>query len=216
MWFSCFVSYANLLIKCFHFENHNLIHKHKDEMKFLKVLVCLVIAAISFGQTTVEEADTDVDMDEVSISENGVIVAASRKMCSTVNNIRGGGCHRYVRGFDITGATNESNQGQMASPCDCLAACIASSDTCSAWVWKYTSSGQSDRSCILYSNFNLPPSVVLEYDTGASQNQGTISNNPQHGGYLAKCTTDGSRSGTHDKLCISGVLWPLRSGRYFC
>ena len=190
-------------------------------MYFLKFLLCYLFAMVVFGQSSTSLDDEDDTSNDVTISADGIAIAASRKICNTFNwasgiKIRGGGCHRFVRGFDMTGVANESNQGEMASECDCLAACIASSNTCAAWVWKYTSSSQSVRSCLLYSNFNLPLSVSLAYDQAASVNQGTIANNPQSGEYIQRCTMDGSSSGAHDKGCYSGVVWEIKNNRYFC
>src|SRR5579859_5716116 len=54
--------------------------------------------------------------------------------------VKGGGCIRYVRGFDITGVATEVDLKfpQVKSMCDCAQACIDRKETCNNYVWKFT------------------------------------------------------------------------------
>ncbi|KAJ3038986.1 hypothetical protein HDV00_012744 [Rhizophlyctis rosea] len=106
-----------------------------------------------------------------------------------------GDCVRYVRGFDVTGVTNEVDltvKDNIHTVCDCINACKKRKGTCANFVWKFTdASGQ--RTCTLYSNFNLPPSVTLAYNITDSKNIGLLSkdNNPQGGQPVPSCTLNG-------------------------
>jgi len=136
-------------------------------------------------------------------------------ICSSVIT---GGCTRYVRGYDITGVTNFVSltvQNGIHTPCDCLNKCKAVFNTCAAWVWKFTDT-TGFRTCTLYSNFNLPPTVTLGFSTGTSVNSGVIGQNPQTGGLVPHCTLNGLNNGTVDTGCISGELWALDNGNFYC
>ena len=70
---------------------------------------------------------------------------------------------------------------KIFTECDCLQNCLDRSDTCVAWVWKFTGDPSKARTCTLYSNFNLPPSVTIAFNVSASINIEKLqaANNPQ-------------------------------------
>jgi len=81
------------------------------------------------------------------------------------NVIKGGGCIRYVEGYDVTGTTTEVDLffPEVASVCDCIKACYKRGSSCANFVYKFTTPSKH-RSCTLYSNFNLPPSVTIGFN----------------------------------------------------
>lgn len=125
----------------------------------------------------------------------------------------GGGCVRYVKGYDITGVANEIDLDckKVHSACDCLHECLKRNGTCASFVWKHTVplSVNPHRQCTLYSNFNLPPDVKIMIDVANSANTGLIGANPQIGGGVPKCTHDNTPDGRPDHDCVSGGLWKL-------
>jgi len=134
------------------------------------------------------------------------------------NVVKGGGCIRYVEGYDITGTTTEVDLvfPEIANVCDCINACLKRGSSCANFVYKFTTPSKH-RSCTLYSNFNLPPSVTIGFNKTSSVdiNQvGQSSLPPQQGSLAPHCTQDGSKG--HDPKCISGALWALDNGKYIC
>jgi len=122
-------------------------------------------------------------------------------------------CTRYVTGYDITGITNTIHLNTDGA-CSCMAACMAAHATCDSWVWKFTGLGQSLRVCTLYSNFNLPPAVTLDYSGNQTAGAADIEGNPQAGGYVPACTLpDGT---TADPHCVSGALWQVGANQFLC
>jgi hypothetical protein len=132
-----------------------------------------------------------------------------------------GGCIRYVKGFDITGVTNDVlytfTNGRIETACDCMKKCQQNWNTCTDWVWKYTD-GSGKRTCTLYSNFNLPLGVTIGVDLNTSTNVGVIGGNPQVGGLVPHCQLFdryGNVTGT-DHECVSGPLWALDNNQFLC
>jgi len=135
------------------------------------------------------------------------------------NGLLGGGCSRYYQGYDITGVTNQNMIGNttvITSSCDCMLQCKQTFSTCTSWVWKYTEPSQQTRQCILYSNFNLPPGIVVGINTSSSINTGVIAGNPQIGGQVPPCTMDGLVTGIIDTECVSGTLFYLDNDSFMC
>lgn len=131
------------------------------------------------------------------------------------------GCVRYVKGFDITGVTNDVQYAFTSNgikrACQCFQKCRENWKTCANWVWKYTD-GSGKRTCTLYSNFNLPPNVTIGVDLSTSNNVGVIGDNPQAGGLVPHCqrfNRQGKVIGT-DRRCISGPLWALDNNQFLC
>jgi len=128
------------------------------------------------------------------------------------------GCVRYFQGFDITGVTTEVDltiQNGIFSPCDCLAACKLRNTTCDNWVWKFTDPS-GHRTCTLYSSFNLPSGVTIQYNAQSSTNILNLQpgNNPQAGSTIPQCTLDGTNGVDPD--CISGPLFVTSTNRLRC
>ena len=134
------------------------------------------------------------------------------------NVIKGGGCIRYVEGYDVTGTTTEVDLffPEVASVCDCIKACYKRGSSCANFVYKFTTPSKH-RSCTLYSNFNLPPSVTIGFNKTSSVDITEIGQSSlpaQAGSLVPHCTKDGSTG--HDPKCISGALWALDDGKYIC
>lgn len=135
------------------------------------------------------------------------------------SGLLGGGCSRYYQGYDISGVSNKNmigNTSVITSSCDCMLKCKQTFSTCTSWVWKYTEPSQQTRKCILYSNFNLPIGIVVGINTSSSINTGLISENPQIGGQVPRCTMDGLVTGIIDNDCVSGTLFYLDNDSFMC
>ena len=114
-----------------------------------------------------------------------------------------------MTGFDITGTSTEVDLvfPQVKSACDCIFECLKRYKSCSAFVYKFTVPS-SHRTCTLYSNFNLPPSVTIGFDENTSVDINKVGLNtltPQPGSPVPHCTADGTNG--HDHHCVSGGLW---------
>lgn len=131
-------------------------------------------------------------------------------------------CVRYVRGFDITGLTNDveftSQTDHITCACGCFKKFLHQSRTCANWVWKYTDSSGC-RTCTIYSNFSLPSNVTTGFNLSTSKNLGVISGgSPQQGGLVPHCQLfheNGTAYGKDDD-CISGPLWALDNNEFLC
>ncbi|KAK9805684.1 hypothetical protein WJX72_011899 [[Myrmecia] bisecta] len=139
-------------------------------------------------------------------------------------------CHLALKGFDVTGVTNEfalPSAGNLRSACDCVKECVKRIGTCHAWAWKYT--GGEQRTCVLTSNTALPPQVSLAYDLGdgsgssagnetdmdGNEQYGRIrpNNLKQEGALVPRCTLN---NGSYDNDCRSGTIFLLAGGIVIC
>lgn len=63
---------------------------------------------------------------------------------------------------------------KIQNECDCIQACLDRPDTCATYVYKFSTpaSVQSGhRTCTLYSQFNLPADVTIQYDLNNGNNK---------------------------------------------
>jgi len=139
-----------------------------------------------------------------------------------------GGCIRYTKGFDVTGVVTEVDLTfpQVKNACDCIQECLNRPTTCANYVWKFNSaqSVQSGhRTCTLYSDFNLPSAVTLEFDLNNSNNvninaQEIIANgnNPHGGALVPQAFKDANLDTVPDPDAVSGPVWQLSNGQTQC
>jgi len=100
--------------------------------------------------------------------------------------------------------------------CDCVNACYKRGSSYANFVYMFKTPSKH-RSCTLYSNFNLPPSVTIGFNKTSSVDITEIGQSSlpaQAGSLVPHCTKDGSTG--HDPKCISGALWALDDGKYIC
>jgi len=138
------------------------------------------------------------------------------------------GCIRYTRGFDVTGVVTEVDLTfpQVQDECDCIQECLNRPTTCASYVYKFSTpaSVQSGhRTCTLYSQFNLPAGVTLEFDLNSGNNQNinaaeimALGNNPQAGAPVPQAFMDVTLSTTPDPKAVSGPVWQLANGQVQC
>ncbi|KAK9481573.1 hypothetical protein V1527DRAFT_503510 [Lipomyces starkeyi] len=138
------------------------------------------------------------------------------------------GCIRYTRGFDVTGVVTEVDLTfpQVQDECDCIQECLNRPGTCANFVWKFSTSEavqSGHRTCTLYSNFNLPSDVVLEFALDSSNNMNinadaitAMGNNPQRGALVPQAFKDVNLTTTPDPDAVSGPVWTLADGQVQC
>lgn len=138
------------------------------------------------------------------------------------------GCTRYTRGFDVTGVVTEVDLTfpQVQSACDCIQECLNRPTTCASYVYKFSTpaSVQSGhRTCTLYSQFNLPTDVTLEFDLANGNNKNINAaeisangNNPQAGGLVPQAFMDANLNAVADPDAVSGPIWQLANGQTQC
>jgi hypothetical protein len=138
------------------------------------------------------------------------------------------GCIRYTRGFDITGVVTEVDLQfpQIRTECDCIQACLNRSSTCANYVYKFSTSESvksGHRTCTLYSDFNLPANVTLQFDLKSHNNTAINAseitangNNPHMGGLVPHAYKDVNLNTTIDPDAVSGPIWSLADGKIQC
>ncbi|KAJ5364596.1 uncharacterized protein N7496_010309 [Penicillium cataractarum] len=150
-----------------------------------------------------------------------------RLICPGLNT-QDRGCIRYTRGFDVTGVVTEVDLTfpQVRTECDCIQECLNRRDTCANYVWKFStpeSVNSGHRTCTLYSDFNLPAGVTLQFDL-ASPNNTNINaeaiiangNNPHAGGLVPQAFKDANLDTDPDFDAVSGPVWTLANGQVQC
>lgn len=138
------------------------------------------------------------------------------------------GCIRYVKGFDVTGVVTEVDLTfpQVKSQCDCIQECLNRPGTCASWVYKFStpaSVASGHRTCTLYSQFNLPAQVTLEFDLNNGNNKNINAaeilangNNPQAGSLVPEAFKDANLNTVADDDAVSGAVWQLANGQVVC
>ena len=121
-----------------------------------------------------------------------------------------------TRGFDVTGVVTEIDLTfpEVKDECDCIAECLRRPTICANYVWKFSTpaSVQSGhRTCTLYSNFNLPADVDVEFDLNSDNNMNIIAatiiangNNPQNGAPVPQAFKDANLDTIPDGEAVSG------------
>lgn len=139
--------------------------------------------------------------------------AALPTICTHLNTADHG-CQRYVKGFDVTGVLTEIDLGPMDDPCRCIEACLDRPNICASYVWKVTTAkGVTPRrkACTLYSDFNLPNDVTVEFDLTSSNDSNIFpqviianGNNPHAGGPVPEAFLDPDADTKPDGDAVSG------------
>lgn len=139
-----------------------------------------------------------------------------------------GGCIRYTRGFDVTGVVTEVDLTfpHVRTECDCIQECLNRRDTCANYVWKFSTSEsvkRGHRTCTLYSDFNLPAAVTIQFDLASSNNSNINAaeiiangNNPHAGALVPQAFKDINLNTTPDSDAVSGPVWTLANGQVQC
>jgi len=136
------------------------------------------------------------------------------KICPHLRNTNRGGCELYVKGFDVTGVLTEVELGPMDDVCDCIQACLDNPTTCASYVWKVTETQMhptKQKNCTLYSDFNFPSDVTVEFDLNSPNNKNIIpeeiianDNNPHVGGPVPQAFLDPDTMKKPDNDAASG------------
>lgn len=138
------------------------------------------------------------------------------------------GCIRYTRGFDVTGVVTEVDLTfpEVITECDCIQECLNRPGTCANYVYKFSTpqSVQSGyRTCTLYSDFNLPAQVTLQFDLASSNNTNINAaeiiangNNPHVGALVPQAFKDANLNTVADPDAVSGPVWTLANGQVQC
>ena len=98
--------------------------------------------------------------------------------------------------------------------CDCIQACLKRRHTCANYVWKFSSpesAASGHRTCTLYSDFNLPPGVTIEFDLNSPNNKNigadeiiAEGNNPHVGGKVPEAFLNPDTDTIPDPDAVSG------------
>lgn len=142
--------------------------------------------------------------------------------------VQGGGCIRYVKGFDVTGVVTEVDLTfpQIRDECDCIQECLNRPTTCANFVWKFStpqSVKSGHRTCTLYSQFNLPSDVTIDINVNSTLNKNlnipellADGNNPQAGAPVPQAFKDINLNTIPDNDAVSGEVWQLATGVAVC
>ncbi|RSH83061.1 hypothetical protein EHS25_005771 [Saitozyma podzolica] len=132
------------------------------------------------------------------------------------------GCTRYTQGFDITGivTTVQFFFPEVKSVCDCIQKCLDNPTTCANYIWDFhnaTDIANGHRTCIIYSNFNLPSNVTVVYAPNDPQNVNIqfLEDTVQMGSTVPQAFTDVNGTVPDDKA-FSGPVWQLSNGSVQC
>lgn len=138
------------------------------------------------------------------------------------------GCIRYTRGFDVTGVVTEVDLTfpRVRTECDCIQECLNRPGTCANYVYKFStpeSVKSGHRTCTLYSDFNLPSKVTLQFKLASKNNMHINAakiiaggNNPHVGGPVPRAFKDENLNTTPDPHAVSGPIWTLANGQVQC
>jgi len=139
-----------------------------------------------------------------------------------------GGCIRYTRGFDVTGVVTEVDLvfPQVQSVCDCIQECLNRPTTCANYVYKFSTAASvasGYRTCTLYSDFNFPAAVTLEFDLTSANDMNinaaeiiSLGNNPHAGAPVPQAFKDANLDTIPDNQAFSGPVWVLSTGQVQC
>ena len=103
----------------------------------------------------------------------------------------------------------------IQNECDCIQQCLIRPTLCAAYVYKFTgASVGGHRTCTLYSQFNLPSAVTLEFDLANGNNKNinggeitALGNNPQTGAPVPQAFKDANLNTTADPDAVSGYVF---------
>jgi hypothetical protein len=123
-----------------------------------------------------------------------------------------------TRGFDVTGVVTEVDLTfpQVKNECDCIQECLNRPTTCANYVWKFSnpeSVKKGHRTCTLYSDFNLPAGVTIQFDLNSPNNRNingqeimANGNNPHAGGPVPQAFKDVNLNTIPDPDAVSGYV----------
>jgi hypothetical protein len=117
-----------------------------------------------------------------------------------------------TRGFDVTGVVTEIDLTfpEVKGECDCIQECLNRPTLCANYVWKFSTPASvrsGHRTCTLYSTFNLPPDVTIDYNLKSKLNMNIIPgliDNPQAGGPVPQAFKDIHLNTVPDDEAVSG------------
>jgi hypothetical protein len=124
--------------------------------------------------------------------------------------------HLDTRGFDVTGVVTEVDLTfpLVQNVCDCIQQCLDRPTTCASYVYKFSTPASvlaGHRTCTLYSQFNLPADVVLDFNLNSTLNVNInaaeilmMGNNPQKGAPVPQTFMDVNLNTTADNDSFSG------------
>jgi len=150
-----------------------------------------------------------------------------KRICPNLRTMERG-CVRYTRGFDVTGVVTEVDLTFpiVKTECDCIQQCLDRPTTCASYVYKFSTpaSVQSGhRTCTLYSQFNLPAAVTIDYNLTSPLNMNINAaqivmngNNPQMGAPVPQAFKDINLNTIPDDDAVSGPVWQLANGQTQC
>ncbi|KAK9811866.1 hypothetical protein WJX72_011478 [[Myrmecia] bisecta] len=206
-------------------------------LKAALLLCCLALSVSARQLLDNNDNDDNICKDQlkdISVLFRGTGATALPAKLSAAGNK----CTHFYKGFDVTGVVNEFDltvADGIHTACDCTRECIKRIGVCSAWVWKFTGDASGQRTCTLYSQFNLPPHVTLAYDIANSKNDagvittGALDNNPhnaeqfghiqtgnvkQPGSTIPQCMTNDGKN--PDPGCRSGMVTLLANNSLVC
>ncbi|KAK9830357.1 hypothetical protein WJX72_011251 [[Myrmecia] bisecta] len=191
------------------------------------LLCCLALTAVS---AFADDDDKFIDNggDEICKKEIDTVTVVFPTGLPQNVSVSGGSCRHFYRGWDVTGVVNEFDltvTDGIQHSCDCIKECMKRIGVCMAWVWKFTGDASGQRTCTLYSQFNLPPQVTIAYNTTGSVDAngqstlGAVDANPhnneqfghiqpanlvQAGSTIPRCMTNDGKNPDPD--CKSGMV----------
>src|ERR1700684_4213514 len=107
-----------------------------------------------------------------------------------------------TKGFDVTGVVTEVDLTfpKVKNVCDCIQECLNRPTTCATYVYKFSTPASVEsghRTCTLYSQFNLPADVTLDFNLTSPLHQNInaaeielLGNNPQMGSAVPQAFKD--------------------------
>jgi hypothetical protein len=126
--------------------------------------------------------------------------------------------HTDTRGFDVTGVVTEIDLTfpEVKTECDCIQECLKRPNKCANYVYKFSTSASvqsGHRTCTLYSDFNLPAKVTIEFDLQNANNMNInaqeitkLGNNPHVGGPVPQAFMDANLNTVPDNQAVSGYV----------
>jgi hypothetical protein len=121
-----------------------------------------------------------------------------------------------TKGFDVTGVVTEVDlvYPQVKTECDCIQECLNRLSTCANYVYKFSTPASvksGHRTCTLYSDFNLPTGVTLDFKLNSMLNKNINAaairsggNNPHAGGLVPEAFKDVNLDTEFDPDAVSG------------
>lgn len=123
-----------------------------------------------------------------------------------------------TRGFDVTGVVTEVDLTfpEVKTECDCIQECLNRPQTCANYVYKFSTAASvqsGHRTCTLYSDFNLPAAVTVEFDLDSPNNMNInaqeivkLGNNPHVGAPVPQAFKDANLNTVPDPDAVSGYV----------